>query len=188
MKYFFLAPAIKCARQLWKGNVRNPVLIVRGGFQLFSRHYPFLRTQKILWTMMELEALQTYPFEIISSAVFQGTRGQAERPEVLKDCKIGAVVNCTEEPHVNFDEKHQLQISELKDDIDDNYHNIFKRTSDFIQQHTAKGKRVFIYSENGVNRSVVLAIACLMSLNNQPLEVCLSLFLQNCLSLLTPIC
>lgn len=40
-----------CAHVLAKASL-NPVRIVRGGFQRFSALYPFLRTEKILYTIM----------------------------------------------------------------------------------------------------------------------------------------
>ena len=42
-------PAIECAQVLSENGSKNTVMILKGGFELFSRFYPFLRTQKIIY-------------------------------------------------------------------------------------------------------------------------------------------
>ena len=41
--------AIECAQVLSENGSKNTVRILKGGFELFSRFYPFLRTQKIIY-------------------------------------------------------------------------------------------------------------------------------------------
>ena len=49
--FFSAGRAVKCAQVLSKASL-YPVRIVRGGFQKFSALYPFLRTEKIMYTIM----------------------------------------------------------------------------------------------------------------------------------------
>lgn len=43
--------AVECARALAKTTFR-PVQLVRGGFERFSALYPFIRTEKIIYTIV----------------------------------------------------------------------------------------------------------------------------------------
>lgn len=43
------APATNCARLLSESGSKNSVKILKGGYETFSRHYPFLRTQQIIY-------------------------------------------------------------------------------------------------------------------------------------------
>lgn len=46
---FFKGPAILCASTMANNGSKNPVKILRGGYEDFSAMYPFLRTQKIIY-------------------------------------------------------------------------------------------------------------------------------------------
>jgi serine/threonine/tyrosine-interacting-like protein 1 len=41
--------AIECAKLISECGSKNTVKILKGGYELFSRYYPFLRTQKIIY-------------------------------------------------------------------------------------------------------------------------------------------
>lgn len=89
------------------------IKIVRGGYQLFSKLYPFLRTQQSLYSpkvrfsplyrtcpkidlfAQELELIRTYPNEICPQLVYLGRREHAIDSHIVKDLKIRAYVNCT---------------------------------------------------------------------------------------------
>ena len=43
------APAVLCATTMAKNGSKNPVKILRGGYEDFSAMYPFLRTQQIIY-------------------------------------------------------------------------------------------------------------------------------------------
>ncbi|KAJ0004082.1 hypothetical protein NQD34_010296 [Periophthalmus magnuspinnatus] len=68
------------------------VHILRGGFERFSAVYPFLRTEKIMYTIKELETMRTYPVEIIPKKLFMGNQTQANCRTMMEDLKIKAVV------------------------------------------------------------------------------------------------
>uniref|UniRef100_A0A8D0GGM7 Serine/threonine/tyrosine interacting like 1 n=1 Tax=Sphenodon punctatus TaxID=8508 RepID=A0A8D0GGM7_SPHPU len=68
--------AIRCARVL-ECFTRHPILILKGGYERFSVHYHFLRTQKIFWMPQELDAFQPYPVEILPAQLYMGNFKQA---------------------------------------------------------------------------------------------------------------
>lgn len=41
--------AIKCAKLLFESGSKDSVKILKGGYETFSRLYPFLRTQQIIY-------------------------------------------------------------------------------------------------------------------------------------------
>nr|XP_020022355.1 serine/threonine/tyrosine-interacting-like protein 1 [Castor canadensis] len=85
-------PAVVCGRLLTH-LTRDPVHILRGGYERFTALYHFFRTQKIIWMPQELDAFQPYPIEIIPGKVFLGNLSQACNPTIHKDLKIKAHVN-----------------------------------------------------------------------------------------------
>ncbi|XP_064022040.1 serine/threonine/tyrosine-interacting-like protein 1 isoform X2 [Pogoniulus pusillus] len=76
----------------------HPVLVLRGGYQRFSASYHFLRTQKVLWMPQELDNFQPYPVEILPGKLYLGNFKQACDQQILKDLKIKAQVNISEQP------------------------------------------------------------------------------------------
>ena len=53
-----LGAAVECGRALTH-LTRHPILILRGGYKLFSAMYHFFRTQKIIWMPQASCALST---------------------------------------------------------------------------------------------------------------------------------
>ncbi len=96
---------------------KNTVKVLKGGYELFSGMYPFLRTQQIIYMpkvyrsvnfngqqrqslmvfLFEkvLELFQTYPSEIIPGLLYLGNLNHASQAYVKKDLKLKAYVNCT---------------------------------------------------------------------------------------------
>ncbi|XP_048838913.1 serine/threonine/tyrosine-interacting-like protein 1 isoform X2 [Brienomyrus brachyistius] len=89
-------PAMDCAEVLAK-SCFCPVWILKGGYELFSALYPFMRTQKILYTILELESLMPYPVEILPGQLYMGDYRQATSLQIHKDLKLSAIVNVSEE-------------------------------------------------------------------------------------------
>ncbi|RXM94693.1 Serine/threonine/tyrosine-interacting-like protein 1 [Acipenser ruthenus] len=89
-------PAFQCAQVLQEAS-RHPIRILNGGYEAFSAHYPFFRTQKILYMPQELEDLHPYPVEILPGQLYLGTCRQACDRQIQKDLKIKAHVNVSEE-------------------------------------------------------------------------------------------
>ncbi|XP_057621609.1 serine/threonine/tyrosine-interacting-like protein 1 isoform X2 [Chionomys nivalis] len=76
---------------------RQPVYVLRGGYECFSGLYHFFRTQKIIWMPQELDAFQPYPAEIMPGKIFLGKFSQACDAKIHKDLKIKAHVNVSME-------------------------------------------------------------------------------------------
>uniref|UniRef100_A0A8B9GIV3 Rhodanese domain-containing protein n=1 Tax=Amazona collaria TaxID=241587 RepID=A0A8B9GIV3_9PSIT len=103
--------AIRYAKGL-EQFTRHPVLILQGGYKRFSACYHFLRTQRILWMPRELASLQTYPVEILPAKLYMGNFKQASDQQILKDLKIKAQVNISEQRATLFaDSDRYLHVS-----------------------------------------------------------------------------
>ncbi|TNN51777.1 Serine/threonine/tyrosine-interacting-like protein 1 [Liparis tanakae] len=87
--------AVTCAQELAEASL-CPVHIVTGGFQRFSALYPFLRTEKIMYTIIELENLKSFPVEIIATLLYMGDEKHIVDVSILKDLKVFAVVSISE--------------------------------------------------------------------------------------------
>ncbi|CAF3415227.1 unnamed protein product [Rotaria socialis] len=138
------------------------IRIVKGGFQLFSKLYPFLRTSQSLYSPKELELIQTYPNEICPNLVYLGRRQHAVNSQIVKDLKIRAYVNCTK--HEDYlvqggDTRKYCRVS--IDDVHD-ADNIFELLHDavnFISVAYDRGDPVLVYSDRGVSRSAAVIVA-----------------------------
>nr|XP_006641016.1 PREDICTED: serine/threonine/tyrosine-interacting-like protein 1 [Lepisosteus oculatus]XP_015223348.1 PREDICTED: serine/threonine/tyrosine-interacting-like protein 1 [Lepisosteus oculatus]XP_015223350.1 PREDICTED: serine/threonine/tyrosine-interacting-like protein 1 [Lepisosteus oculatus] len=89
-------PAVECAEVLAL-STRYPVQILKGGYEDFSASYPFLRTQKILYTPQELENLTLYPVEILPGQLYMANLRQASDHQIHKDLKLKALVNASQD-------------------------------------------------------------------------------------------
>ncbi|CAI5642820.1 unnamed protein product [Oreochromis niloticus] len=124
--------ATACAQVFAKASL-NPVKILRGGFQRFSAQYPFLRTEKILNTNMELESLKIYPVEIIAGLLYMGDEKQSMDSTLLKDLKIGAIVSISESHTLEFmKEIHTLLITPVADSVRSDLYSSFERICNFV--------------------------------------------------------
>ncbi|KAK2165902.1 hypothetical protein LSH36_44g03067 [Paralvinella palmiformis] len=79
---------VKCGKLMWDMGSRNPVKILKGGYEAFSALYPFLRTQKILYMPREYDEIKTYPIEIIPGFLYLGTLTQGNAAYIQKDLKV----------------------------------------------------------------------------------------------------
>ncbi|XP_059912397.1 serine/threonine/tyrosine-interacting-like protein 1 isoform X5 [Gadus macrocephalus] len=87
-----LGEAVRCAEVLAKVSL-YPVFVVRGGYQKFSALYPFFRSFKIMYTIMELDNFEPYPVEIVVGLLYMADHNQARSPRMCEDLKISAMLN-----------------------------------------------------------------------------------------------
>uniref|UniRef100_A0A672GKN0 Serine/threonine/tyrosine interacting-like 1 n=1 Tax=Salarias fasciatus TaxID=181472 RepID=A0A672GKN0_SALFA len=156
--------AALCARVLEKMSL-NPVLILRGGFQRFSAMYTFLRTEKILYTMTELENLKVYPVEVIPGLLYMGDLSQGRDGSVLRDLKVRAVVHISQSgaPESGFAHgTHAMLNIPLEDSVTSDLYSSFEKICCFIESNLDVGSRVLIVSRLGRSRCSAVAIAFLM--------------------------
>ncbi|XP_028277395.1 serine/threonine/tyrosine-interacting-like protein 1 [Parambassis ranga] len=156
--------AVDCAQILAKASV-YPVHIVRGGYQRFSALYPFLRTEKILYTIMELENLQIYPVEIIAGLLYMGDQQQGTDSCILKDLKISTLISISEDDTLgsrSVKGKQTILTIPVADSVESDLYSNFERICSFIGSHINMGSRVLIVSKQGRSRCSAVTIAFLM--------------------------
>ncbi|TDH05286.1 hypothetical protein EPR50_G00141160 [Perca flavescens] len=154
--------AVDCAQALAKASI-CPVHVVRGGFQEFSALYPFLRTEKILYTIMELENLKTYPVEIIAGLLYMGDQEQGMDSSILKDLKISAVISLSQSNTLEATKGNQTMLNiPVADSVVSDLYSSLERICTFISSHINTGCRVLTVSRQGRNRCSAVTIAFLM--------------------------
>ncbi|CAL8087067.1 unnamed protein product [Calicophoron daubneyi] len=171
--------AVRAAKLLFNNGSRRSVKILEGGYELFSRLYPFLRSQKIMYLPKELENFMCYPLEIIPNFLYIGSRVQAIDRKMHRELNITAHVNCdVKEDPVYSDPQcaHYCRLSVNRYKFCDNGHSLVQwsetespdlsifmhEASDFIQQRRFEARRVLIISTHTISRSVTIAIAYLI--------------------------
>jgi len=168
------SPAIAFASILWDNGSKNPVKVIKGGFQDFSALYPFLRTQEMLYTPQELDNMFIYPVEVLPRFLYVGNHRQSQAGRVNKDLKIKAHVNVSKSRDAAFEGRLEVPGKEDKpvpplleilidDKKDEDLMPHFQNACNFIDSHRAKdGKSVLVFSDLGISRSITVAMAYLM--------------------------
>ncbi|XP_040035537.1 serine/threonine/tyrosine-interacting-like protein 1 [Gasterosteus aculeatus] len=152
----------KCAQELAKASL-SPVLIVKGGFQRFSALYPFLRTEKILYTITELENLKTYPVAILAALLYMGDEKQGMDPSILKDLKVSVVISISESNNVESIRGNTTVTNfPVADSVESDLYSSLERICSVIGRHMVTGSCVLMVSRNGRSRCSAVAIAFLM--------------------------
>ncbi|XP_060115509.1 serine/threonine/tyrosine-interacting-like protein 1 [Heteronotia binoei] len=143
--------AARCARVMQR-YTRFPVQVLRGGYELFTTRFHFLRTEKVFWMPQELEEILPYPVEIIPSKLYMGKYKQACNRQIQKDLRIIAHINVTEEKDLLFpeDSKDLLHIP-LPDSTEADMYPYFGKICHFVDHHIPKGA-VLVYSMKGISR------------------------------------
>ncbi|KAL4660535.1 serine/threonine/tyrosine-interacting-like protein 1 isoform X2 [Arapaima gigas] len=155
-------PAIECAEILAKSS-RFPVQILKGGYERFSALYPFFRTQKILYTMKELESMKPYPVEILPGQLYMGDYRQATSPQIQKDLKLKAMVNISEETsHVFETSNCEILHIAVADSVEADLFGYFESICAFIGSHFHNGSAILIFSSDGISRCSAVSIAFLL--------------------------
>uniref|UniRef100_A0A3B5MKR5 Rhodanese domain-containing protein n=1 Tax=Xiphophorus couchianus TaxID=32473 RepID=A0A3B5MKR5_9TELE len=151
--------AIDCARELGKSYYR-PIQILAGGYRLFSAIYPFLRTEKTLYTIWELESLRLYPLEVIPGLLYMGDLKHSQGS--LWNLKIRAIVSISliSECFQKF-----LEISEFK-----KVANLLEKHLEQMCSHIDEGSRVLIVSREGTSRCSAVVLAFLIHYFRYTLE------------------
>ncbi|XP_016412152.1 serine/threonine/tyrosine-interacting-like protein 1 [Sinocyclocheilus rhinocerous] len=155
-------PAIDCAVSIEKAS-QFPVQILSGGYEKFSALYPFLRTQKILYNIREVESLNPYPVEILPGKLYMGDYRQATNLQILKDLKMNALVNVSDECSLVFKKANCTVLHILiADSAEADLIVSFERMCVFIGSHLNTSSSVLIFSTLGVSRCSAVTMAYLM--------------------------
>nr|XP_028564313.1 serine/threonine/tyrosine-interacting-like protein 1 [Podarcis muralis]XP_028564314.1 serine/threonine/tyrosine-interacting-like protein 1 [Podarcis muralis]XP_028564315.1 serine/threonine/tyrosine-interacting-like protein 1 [Podarcis muralis]XP_028564316.1 serine/threonine/tyrosine-interacting-like protein 1 [Podarcis muralis] len=153
--------APRCAR-IMQRFTSYPVLVLRGGYELFTATYHYLRTQKIFWMPQELEAFKPYPVEILPARLYMGNYAQACDSQIQKDLKIKAHLNVCEEAGTFFlEDSDRLLHIPIPDSPDADMFSYFPKICHFIDSHIHK-ERVLVFSTMGISRCSTAVMAYLM--------------------------
>ncbi|XP_016353638.1 serine/threonine/tyrosine-interacting-like protein 1 [Sinocyclocheilus anshuiensis] len=154
-------PAMDCADSIEKVS-QFPVQILSGGYEKFSALYPFLRTQKILYNIREVESLNPYPVEILPGKLYMGDYRQATNLQILKDLKMNALVNVSDECSLVFKKANCTVLHiRIADSAEADLIASFERMCVFIGSHLNTSS-VLIFSTLGVSRCSAVTMAYLM--------------------------
>ncbi|XP_064392267.1 serine/threonine/tyrosine-interacting-like protein 1 isoform X2 [Halichondria panicea] len=138
------------------------VMILKGGYERFSAEYPFLRTQKIMYTDIELLSLPRYPSEILPLFLYLGDRHHAYNASLNYDLKIHVHLSLGSKLYPAFPEG----VTELHLDVDDqpdqDLLSKFEEIYEFLETQRKKSDRVLVFSELGISRGATVIIAYLM--------------------------
>lgn len=156
--------ALECAKLIFESGSKNSVKILSGGYESFSRYYPFLRTQKIIYMPRELDELKTYPSEIISGLLYLGNLRHGTDLAIKKDLKLTSYIDCTGE---DFKFKNEKSIDYIKIPIDDSPEESIKDyiedVCNFLDTNIKNRKQpCLVYSDMGISRSAAFVIAYLV--------------------------
>ncbi|KAJ8043185.1 Serine/threonine/tyrosine-interacting-like protein 1 [Holothuria leucospilota] len=166
-------PALKCAKLLAEMGSRNPVKILRGGYEEFSALYPFLRTHKIIYMPQELDELKPYPVEVLPGRLYLGTSEQVNRAAVRKDLKVKAIIHTSDdtgELESTLAAGIELKHIPFLDDDDADMYSKFAESCEFIGNYVKDAKSVLVCSDHGLSRSVTIVLVYLMHHYKWPLK------------------
>lgn len=154
---------------------RNPVEVLQGGYEAFSALYPFHRTQQIIYMPKELDAIQTFPAEIIPGLLYLGNWHHGNIPYIQKELRVKAHINCCEEKETFFSDEGQsneLMHIAATDDTKPPYdlYEKFQAACDFINSHLQQSEVVLVFSQLGISRSATIVMAYLMAENKWSLQ------------------
>ncbi|CAL8275969.1 unnamed protein product [Arctogadus glacialis] len=179
-----LGEAVRCAEVLAKVSL-YPVFVVRGGYQKFSALYPFFRSVKIMYTIMELDNFQPYPVEIVVGLLYMADHNQARSPRMCEDLKISAMLNVSSTALDCETANHPILDVCLADSVTADLFSSLKRICVFIGSHVKKGSPVMVTSTHGISRCSAATIAFLMHHFKYPLEDAWK-YLKKCKSNMRP--
>ena len=160
------SPAYVCSKLIAMAGSKFSVKILSGGYEAFSRFYPFLRTQQTIYTPRELDELKTYPSEILPGLLYLGNKGQALQQYIKKDLKLKSYVDCTTTSE-NFKFKGEKSIEYFNLPVEDepfaNIKDYLDQVCQFIDVNVRNRKQpCLIFSELGVSRAAAVVIAYLV--------------------------
>uniref|UniRef100_A0A672NCU7 Serine/threonine/tyrosine-interacting-like protein 1 n=1 Tax=Sinocyclocheilus grahami TaxID=75366 RepID=A0A672NCU7_SINGR len=137
--------------------------ILSGGYEKFSALYHFLRMQKILYNIREVESFNPYPVEILPGKLYMGDYRQATNLQILKDLKMNALVNVSDECSLMFKKANCTVLHiRIADSAEADLIASFERMCVFIGSHLNTSSSVLIFSTLGVSQCSAVTVAYLM--------------------------
>jgi len=157
-------PALTWANLAYENGSKNPVKVLRGGYENFSALYPFLRTQKILFMPRELDAFETYPCEIIPQMVFLGTTKHALNERIRRELKIEANLIFTRDQSLMENMKYDFVLCvNILDNNEGDFTSEIEKIMKFMDTNRDKSRSVLITSSKGISSSATASILYVMT-------------------------
>ncbi|CAH1231629.1 STYXL1 [Branchiostoma lanceolatum] len=164
--------AIACATVLANSGSKNPVKVLRGGYEDFSALYPFLRTQKIIYMPRELDDLMVWPCEVLPGLLYVANYEQACTAVILKELKCKGYINVSTEPDPSFPGRQNPEVLRIvaEDSPDTDLLSHFEEACAFIDKQKKLEHAVLVFDTRGNSRNICIALAYLMHLYKWPLK------------------
>ncbi|CAH8559800.1 unnamed protein product [Heterobilharzia americana] len=162
---------VKAAEFLYDNGSREIVKVLEGGFQLFTRLYPYMRSEKTLYLPQELESFTTYPLEVVPGILYIGTKEHAGDRKIHRQMNISAHINCEMESDPIYQDCEDAVFSaQTSRDENGDLLPLLDDACDFIHEKRLRGHRVLIFSKRMIDRSVGIAIGYLMKYESMSLK------------------
>nr|VZI44563.1 unnamed protein product [Spirometra erinaceieuropaei] len=147
------------------------VRVLKGGFRYFTKLYPFMRTQKVLYLPREIESEVTYPLEVIPDFLFLSVKRNSETEEALKDLHIFAKVFLYSEETVRVDDAKKMHYAfPLETSKNSDMFNYLNDCCEFLKMNKNRVHRVLIVADKNLSRGPTLAMAYLIKEGNMTLK------------------
>ncbi|KAK7487964.1 hypothetical protein BaRGS_00020865 [Batillaria attramentaria] len=163
------APVVQWAHFFWDMGSMKKVNVLKGGFEEFSRQYPFLRTTK------ELDDLKLYPPEIVPGLLYIGNWCHGNDPQIHQDLHIKAHVCVSKEDETFMPGKNEnkLQIK-IQDSNNIPLTKYFSKSATFIEKRIGKKIKqkepVLVFDKTGISLAPTIAMAYLIKAKKADLE------------------
>ncbi|CAH8555669.1 unnamed protein product [Schistosoma curassoni] len=154
--------AVRAAKLLYDNGSRHLVKILEGGFETFTRLYPYMRSDKIMYLPRELESFSTYPLEVLPNVLYIGTVQHAGDRKLHRQMNIVAHINCALDNDDPIYQNCKDSMLNIQPTENCELLSFLDNACDFIQEKRLRGQRVLIISKWMFNQSVVIAIAYLI--------------------------
>lgn len=138
------------------------VTLLAGGFNKFSKRYPFLcqdQQTHLLDGLAEREQLLSFPSEIRVQQIYLGNYLHAHSEDVIAHLGITHILNATTQHENKFPAKVTYCTLKVADVPDEDILSHFERGANFIRKAVRSRGRVLVHCTMGVSRSSTLLIA-----------------------------
>ncbi|KAI6647602.1 hypothetical protein LOD99_8676 [Oopsacas minuta] len=141
-------------------RLKGKIMIVMGGYERFSAEYPFLRTEKVNYTSLELKSVHQLPSEVIPLLLYIGCQGMMRNVDINRDLKIKSHIFAF--PKDDYTEQRGISYLHVNfNDVTD-FNTLFNQCFDFIELYRHRAERTLIACPLSINESAVLACGYLM--------------------------
>uniref|UniRef100_H3CUA4 Dual specificity protein phosphatase n=1 Tax=Tetraodon nigroviridis TaxID=99883 RepID=H3CUA4_TETNG len=165
------------------------VLILKGGFEAFSREYPEMCTKPCAPQGLSLPLSSSHPESADPSCspcntplydqggpveilpfLYLGSAYHASRKDMLDMLGITALINVSSNCPNHFEDSYLYKSIPVEDNHKADISSWFNEAIDFIDSVRNNGGRVFVHCQAGISRSATICLAYLMRTNRVKLD------------------